>query len=123
MSTPAAEAARTRAWALKEQCYAVWNSEPARAAQAADELRQLADTTSATTAASHPTLSEIQALADWTAGIACLTRAQMPREVAPDEPRRACDQNLHKGTSEVSLTCRTPTGPGVCTLPSGSERG
>ena len=38
-----AAGALARAWDLKQQCYAAWTSEPQRAAQAADALRQLAD--------------------------------------------------------------------------------
>ena len=63
-----------QAWALKEQCFSVWNREPASAAAAADALRQLCAT--AETPAT-PQDHEIEALADWTEGIAEITRGHM----------------------------------------------
>ena len=63
-----------RAWGLKQQCYAAWTSEPQRAAQAADALRQLAD--------AWPALDEVQALAHWTAGVVCLNLGRMADAVA-----------------------------------------
>lgn len=68
-----ADALRTRAWALKDRCYAAWRAEPAGAAVAADELAALA-------AASAD--AEVQALAAWTAGIVHLTRGRMADAVA-----------------------------------------
>lgn len=57
------------AWALKDICYGAWNTAPARAVQAAAALRRLcAD-------GGEP---EVVALADWTTGIASLTRAELP---------------------------------------------
>ena len=41
MSLPA-DARRERAWALKDQAYAAWHTEPARAGAAATELQALA---------------------------------------------------------------------------------
>lgn len=71
------------AWALKELCYAAWSSEPARATRAAEALAQLAS--AADTALAHGLPSadarEVQALADWTAGIAEVTRGHMPAAV------------------------------------------
>jgi len=60
------------AWALKDLCYEAWNSEPPRAARAAEALRALH-------AAGVPAAdaAEIEGLARWTEGIACLTRGQM----------------------------------------------
>lgn len=60
------------AWALKDACYAAWNTEPRRAAQAADILAQgfLAN-------APGPDHAEIEAIAAWTGGIAAITRGQM----------------------------------------------
>lgn len=86
----AAGSARAQAWALKDQCYAAWNSEPARAAQAAESLRHLA----AQDNAAPEEQVEIQALADWTAGIACLTRAQMQEAVGHFEAAHAAFQRL-----------------------------
>lgn len=62
------------AWALKDLCYAAWSSEPQRAASAADAVRAL----SMRGGAGAPALArEIEALADWTAGIAHVTRGRM----------------------------------------------
>lgn len=71
------------AWALKDACYAAWSSEPQRAAKAADALHALrahAPGRDATTL-SHPHARELHALADWTAGIAHITRGQMAHAV------------------------------------------
>ena len=65
--------ALARAWALKQQCYATWTSEPQRAAQAADALDQLAS--------AWPTLAEVQALARWTAGVVRLNQGRMAEAV------------------------------------------
>ena len=68
------------AWALKEICYAAWNSAPDRAQRAAGALRGLCrDAGAGTEAAAH---AEVHALADWTEGIAQLTRAQLTAAVA-----------------------------------------
>jgi CHAT domain-containing protein len=54
------------AWALKDECYAAWNSQPQRAVLAAQRLHDLCRLGPGPAA-------EIQALADWTAGIAAVT--------------------------------------------------
>lgn len=72
-ATGAADAL-AQAWALKQQCYATWTSEPQRAAQAADSLQQLA--------AGWPALDEVQALADWTAAVVRLNLGRMAEAVA-----------------------------------------
>ena len=64
----ATDALRTRAWALKDRCYATWSSDAATAAAAAGEL--------ATLAAATPD-PEVRALAAWTAGIVHLTQGRM----------------------------------------------
>ncbi|MEO8133161.1 MAG: CHAT domain-containing protein [Betaproteobacteria bacterium] len=64
------------AWALKDLCYAAWSSEPQRAAAAAAALRRLCAPHADNLLPSQP-LCEVTALAEWTAGIACLTRGQM----------------------------------------------
>ena len=68
-----------QAWALKEQCYAAWSSEPQRAARVAASLRALCAGGEA-----HPgdVAREIEALAQWTEGIAHITRGRMA-EAAP----------------------------------------
>jgi tetratricopeptide (TPR) repeat protein len=63
-----AEARRAVAWALKDICYAAWNSAPDRAVRAAAALRTLAG------AGADP---EVGALAEWTAGIAQITQGQL----------------------------------------------
>jgi len=79
--TLSAERRHAAAWALKDLCYAAWSSEPQRAAKAAEALRRLC-----TAQIGNPGPSrqqrEIEALADWTAGIACLTRGEMTEATA-----------------------------------------
>jgi CHAT domain-containing protein len=60
------------AWAFKDECYAAWSSDPALAVRAADGLRALPRA-----GATPLQAREIQGLAEWTAGIACLTRGEM----------------------------------------------
>lgn len=60
------------AWALKHRCYGAWSSEPplaSSAAQALDTLRRPAE--------GRAVAGDIDALADWTAGIAALVRGEM----------------------------------------------
>jgi len=65
------------AWALKDECYAAWSSEPQRAVRAADALRRLREEDDTDLALR----SEIGALADWTGGIAHLTGGRMAEAV------------------------------------------
>ncbi len=67
------------AWALKDACYAAWSSEPQRAGKAADALRALCTPPPKhdAIARAQPHARELQALADWTAGIAHITRGRM----------------------------------------------
>jgi tetratricopeptide (TPR) repeat protein len=69
---------RAVAWALKDLCYAAWSSEPQRAAKAADALHAFSQQARAASAQE----AEIEALADWTAGIACVTRGRLVEAVA-----------------------------------------
>ena len=69
------------AWALKDQCYAAWSSQPQRAARAADALHALCRA-GAAPAARAANAREVEALADWTAGIADLTRGGMAEATA-----------------------------------------
>ena len=71
-----AERRHALAWALKDICYAAWSSEPQRTSKAADLLRQLCAVDRAP-GATPQNLREIEALAQWTAGVASLTRGQM----------------------------------------------
>ena len=66
----------TLAWAFKDLCYQAWSSDPAQAARAAEGLSALAEATSP-----GPQTQEINGLAAWTAGIACLTRGEMAEAV------------------------------------------
>lgn len=59
---------RALAWALKERCYAAFMQDPPRAVRAAELLRSLAP------GAAADERDEVEALAQWTAGIAALTR-------------------------------------------------
>lgn len=71
-----AAAARALGWAMKDLCYAAWNTDPARAARAARALRGLA------AVAPADARRELEALADWTEGIAELTRGAMAEAIA-----------------------------------------
>ncbi len=71
---PALADARALAWALKDLGHAAFGRAPAQAGRAAEVLRALADAT--------PADPEIEALARWSAAIACLTRGQMAEAVA-----------------------------------------
>ena len=64
------------AWALKDQCYAAWSSQPQRAARVAEALRALCTRAAAADAGSAPA-REVKALADWTEGIAHITQGRM----------------------------------------------
>ncbi len=68
------------AWALKDECYAAWSSQPQRAVRAADALRALR-TGAHVAAASAWQRREIGALADWTQGIAHITEGRMAEAV------------------------------------------
>ena len=70
--TPAGVGSLALAWALTDLCREAWNSEPPRAARAADLLRALSET-----AMPADQAQEICGLAEWTAGIACVTRGQV----------------------------------------------
>jgi CHAT domain-containing protein len=68
-------AALRLAWALKDACYAAWNSEPQTAARAADALETLHARSVDRVAAAAA--SEISALAHWTRAIAHLAAGAM----------------------------------------------
>jgi CHAT domain-containing protein len=105
--TPAAMAAGQRravAWALKDLCYAAWSSQPQRAAKAADALRALSQQGAGIGA--HATETEIQALADWTAGIACVTRGRLADAVAALD--RAHDAFTLLGHAEHAAATQVP---------------
>ncbi len=60
------------AWALKHRCYGAWSSDPSLAVLAAQALAGLCLRSSGSAVA-----GDVQALADWTAGIAALVRGEM----------------------------------------------
>jgi tetratricopeptide (TPR) repeat protein len=60
------------AWALKDLCYEAWHGEPVRAARAADLLQAFSEQ-----GLPEVVATEVAALADWTAGIACVTRGRV----------------------------------------------
>lgn len=68
-----ADTHREVAWALKDICYSAWNSAPDRAVRAAAALRGLCR---------DGAPAEVAPLADWTEGIAQLTRAQLQAAIA-----------------------------------------
>ncbi len=72
-------AALALAWALKAQCYEAWNSAPARAQRAAACLGMLAAQAQSGQPGQH---TEIQALADWTGGIAQLSQGRLAEALA-----------------------------------------
>jgi tetratricopeptide (TPR) repeat protein len=92
------------AWALKDQCYAAWSSEPARAAMAADALQQLCSY-EACRDATPAQCREISALAAWTAGVAQITRGEMAQATSSfDEAAqifRSLHQNDHAAQTQV----------------------
>lgn len=71
--TRRAERALALAWALKDRCYAAWSTDPPRAVRAAAALRRLARR------APGPV---VQALADWTGGLAAVIGGRMAEAVA-----------------------------------------
>jgi CHAT domain-containing protein len=92
------------AWALKELCYAAWSSEPPRAAKAADALLALSQRDTA--GAAMPRHAEIQALADWTAGIACVTRGRLADAVQAFD--RAHDAFRHLNRADHAAATQVP---------------
>ena len=69
------ESARALGWAIKDLCYSAWSSEPQRAVRAAATLRHLRE---AAAAARLPAaLPELDALVDWTDGIARVIQGEM----------------------------------------------
>ncbi len=76
-AAPAAvEDALVLAWALKQLCYEAWSTEPPCAVRAAQALHALHR------AGVPPAQSqEVEALVQWTAGIACLTQGEMAAAV------------------------------------------
>lgn len=77
LRTPSDRLALARA--LKDLCYEQWNSNPQEAAQAADALRRIQRAGPAGVATGDD--REVAALADWTQGIAHVSRGQMAEAV------------------------------------------
>lgn len=97
MSLPA-DARRERAWALKDQAYAAWHTEPSRAAIVAAELQALA--------AEDPQDLDLQALAAWTAGIAALASGDLP--TADATLQRAHDSFVAAGDGQHAAETLVP---------------
>lgn len=91
-------ARRDAAWALKDQAYAAWHTEPARAATVAAELQALA--------AEEPQSLELQALAAWTAGIAALAGGDLP--AADAALQRAHDAFVAAGDGQHAAETQVP---------------
>jgi CHAT domain-containing protein len=89
---------RARAWALKDQAYAAWHTEPARAATVAAELQALA--------AEDPQDLELQALAAWTTGIAALAGGDLP--AADASLQRAHDSFVAAGDGQHAAETQVP---------------
>ena len=75
---------RELAWALKDICYAAWSTEPQGAARAADTLALLVERSR-----EEDTRRVVAALAQWTRGIAQLTRGEMNEAIASLDSARA----------------------------------
>ena len=76
---------------MKDACYEAWGREPARAARAAEVLRALLDT-----GVPPGQAGEIEALADWTAGISFATRGQMGEAIERLDRAEAGFRNVGK---------------------------
>ncbi len=72
----AGDATLRRAWALKDDCYAAWSTDPRRAARIADSLGELRRSR-----VEPHQAREIAALAAWTEGIAHMTQGRMAEGV------------------------------------------
>lgn len=98
------------AWALKDLCYAAWSSEPQRAAKAAEALRSLGLRVpihpEPTAADAQAGAREVQALADWTAGIAAITRGDMAQATPCFDRAAALFQSL--GQPEHAAQTQVP---------------
>ena len=102
------------AWALKDLCYAAWSSEPQRAAKAAEALRSLSlrvpihpePTDVDAHADAQARTREVQALADWTAGIAAITRGDMAQATPCFDRAAALFQSL--GQPEHAAQTQVP---------------
>jgi tetratricopeptide (TPR) repeat protein len=116
---PAAErdpaATRAIGWALKELCFASWSSDPPRAVRAALGVRRLRDISLA--AVGLERTRELDALAAWTGGVACLVRGEMDDAITQLDAAAAgfaaLGQPLHAAQSHVpkimALTMRGRT--------------
>ncbi len=95
---------RAIAWALKDEWYVAWSSEPQRAVQATKALRLLHD--DERTAAEPLVQREIGALADWAGGIAHVTAGRMADAVlafdSAADAFRKLDQPGHAAETQVA---------------------
>jgi len=99
---PAAWLALARA--LKALCYEAWHQDPGRAARGAELLAVLAGTAPAD--AAPDTVAEVQALAEWTGGIAAVTRGRMAE--AAQRLQAASAQFAAIGRPDSAAQCQVP---------------
>lgn len=84
-------------WQIKAQCYEAWHTEPARAVQAAAQLRELAE---------QQPGAELHALAAWTAGIAHLIEGSMEAALLDFDCART--GLVEAGRAEVAAQTQVP---------------
>jgi tetratricopeptide (TPR) repeat protein len=104
MTAPDPDETLRQAWALKEQCYAAWSSEPQGAVKAAQALAQLRI---ASTVKAHrgPLQIEVGALAAWASGVAAMTVGDFNKALcAFDDATQAflvLDREAHAAQTQV----------------------
>lgn len=104
---PGGESLRALAWALKDLCFAAFNTEPLRTASAAGALRRLREGCAGDGGPTGEQLSrEIGALADWSEGAAHITRGHMAE--ALDSFGRAEAAFRHLGLAGPAAQTRVP---------------
>ena len=97
------ETRRALAWALKDLCYASWNSDPARAVRAA---RALGDLAAADTRPPASSVTDVGALAEWTAGIARVVEGDMAAAI--DAFDRAAAAFVAAGRADAAAQTQVP---------------
>ena len=89
------------AWALKALCYEAWNADPPRAVRAAQVLGALP-----TDALPAPDALQVQGLAAWTQGIACVVQGQMADAVPAFDRAQALLQQA--GQADAAAQTQVP---------------
>jgi CHAT domain-containing protein/tetratricopeptide (TPR) repeat protein len=93
------------AYALKDRCYAAWNTDPAQAVEAAAALAAVSARSSEL---------EVAALAAWASGVAALAEGQMEQAVA--ELDRAADRFAQLGQADNGARVQVPKLIALATL-------